>query len=171
MADSYSFLSDIVASDQGNLDIRAYTSKIKDELSRLEGQCLGDYLMVSPAVTSLNNDIDEALDVLGRIEGVVDRYQEQITDVSSQVKQVQAASKALNRSLSNRRDLEKIVHGYLEAVLLSRESVDLLRDGDIDTDAYLAEVQSFSEKLQRAASGELAESAALAEVRPELDKL
>jgi hypothetical protein len=45
---SFSFLSEIVASDSaGSLDIRAYTIKIKEELTRLEGQCLNDYLVVS----------------------------------------------------------------------------------------------------------------------------
>ena len=38
--DTYSFLNDIVASQAGGLDIRAYTIKITDELSKLETQCL-----------------------------------------------------------------------------------------------------------------------------------
>jgi len=54
MSDSYSFLSEIVTSDSvGTLDIRAYTTKIKDELTRLESQCLQDYLVVSEDVESL----------------------------------------------------------------------------------------------------------------------
>jgi hypothetical protein len=88
MAESYSFLSEIVASDQGSLDIRAYTTKIKDELARLEGQCLNDYLLVGPEVESLYTDIDAALGVLDKIENVVDGFQEHIAEVSTQVKEV-----------------------------------------------------------------------------------
>jgi hypothetical protein len=37
-SNAFSFLSEIVASDSaGSLDIRAYTMKIKEELTRLEG--------------------------------------------------------------------------------------------------------------------------------------
>ena len=54
MVDTYSFLNEIVASDSaGSLDIRAYTSKISEELSKLESQCLNDYLLVSSDVDTL----------------------------------------------------------------------------------------------------------------------
>lgn len=75
MQDSYSFLSDIVTSDSaGSLDIRAYTLKIKDELSRLESQCLQDYLIVSKDVESLQDEIDHQLKMLDKIESVVDNF-------------------------------------------------------------------------------------------------
>ena len=86
MSDSYSFLSEIVTSDQvGSLDIRAYTSKIKDDLTRLESQCLQDYLVVSKDVESLQDEIDRQLAMLDKIEGVVDNFQTQIHDVSKHV--------------------------------------------------------------------------------------
>ena len=49
MVDTYSFLNEIIQNNSAanGLDIRAYTSKISDELGKLENQCLNDYLLVS----------------------------------------------------------------------------------------------------------------------------
>lgn len=42
----YTFLSDIVASEK-ELDMRAYTRKIKDELTRLEDDCVTDFFTIN----------------------------------------------------------------------------------------------------------------------------
>jgi hypothetical protein len=42
----YRFLSDIVANEK-DLDIRAYTRKIKEELTRLEDDCITDFLTIN----------------------------------------------------------------------------------------------------------------------------
>ena len=42
----YKFLTDIVASEK-DLDIRAYTRKIKEELTRLEDDCITDFLTIN----------------------------------------------------------------------------------------------------------------------------
>jgi len=73
--DTFSFLNEIVASHAGGLDIRAYTTKITEELSKLESQCLQDYLTVSSDVEDLTKEIDSQLAVLTKIESVVDSFQ------------------------------------------------------------------------------------------------
>ena len=73
--DTFSFLNEIVASHAGGLDIRAYTTKITEELSKLESQCLQDYLTVSSDVEELSKEIDSQLAMLTKIESVVDSFQ------------------------------------------------------------------------------------------------
>ena len=47
--DTLRLLNDLGEGSQG-LDIRQYTQKITDELSKLEGACLNDYLCVAQDV-------------------------------------------------------------------------------------------------------------------------
>lgn len=84
MVDTYSFLNEIVASDSAGsgLDIRAYTTKITDELSKLESQCLNDYLIVSSDVDVLSKEIDTQMAILSKIESVVENFQGHIQNVS-----------------------------------------------------------------------------------------
>ncbi len=53
----YRFLSDIVASEK-DLDIRAYTKKIKEELNRLEEDCITDFLTINQQVGSIYNELN-----------------------------------------------------------------------------------------------------------------
>ena len=130
---SYKFLSEIVA-NESELDIRSYTQKIKEELTKLEDQCLTDYLAVCGNVATLYEELDKSGRVLDKIDRVVDNFQHTLTDISIEVSQLQQASEAHNISLKNRRNLEETMHEYLECILLPQELIDDLCNSDIDAD-------------------------------------
>ena len=81
---SYKFLSEIVA-NESELDIRAYTLKIKEELNKLEDQCLTDYMAVSGNVASLYEELEKSSRILDKIDTVVDNFQHTLTDISEEV--------------------------------------------------------------------------------------
>lgn len=84
MAENFKFLSEIVASER-ELDIRSYTQKIKEELNRLEDQCLNDYSLVAADVASLYTDLDKSANVLNKIDNVVESFQEKLGAISKEV--------------------------------------------------------------------------------------
>ena len=72
-SDNYKFLSDIVANER-ELDIRAYTLKIKEELNRLEEECITDYLTINKEVATLFTELNKSTNILDKIENVVDSF-------------------------------------------------------------------------------------------------
>ena len=64
------------------------------------------------------------------------------------------------------------MHEYLQAILLPEQLIADLCNDDIDQDTpgYLKKVQQLEEMLQKS-KGQIAESKALIEVKPELEKL
>jgi hypothetical protein len=74
--DNFKFLSEIVASERSGeqLDIRSYTVKIKDELTKLEDQCLTDFSNLAEDVLTLHKELDNSCQVLNKIEVVVDSF-------------------------------------------------------------------------------------------------
>jgi hypothetical protein len=60
--DNFKFLSEIVASERSGeqLDIRSYTVKIKDELTKLEDQCLTDFSNLAQDVLTLHKELDNS---------------------------------------------------------------------------------------------------------------
>lgn len=71
--DNYKFLSEIVANER-ELDIRAYTQKIKEELNRLEEECITDFLTINKDVATLYNELNKSSSILVKIENVVDSF-------------------------------------------------------------------------------------------------
>ena len=66
-------MSDIVASEK-DLDIRAYTRKIKEELSRLEDDCITDFLTINQQVGVLYSEFNQTEQILTKIENIVDHF-------------------------------------------------------------------------------------------------
>jgi len=83
----YHFLNELVAQEK-ELDIRAYTSKIKEELSRLEDECVTDFLSINKEVATLYNELNNSDKILDKIENVVDSFQHELGEISTQVSQL-----------------------------------------------------------------------------------
>ena len=132
-SNSYKFLSEIVA-NEGEIDIRTYTQNIKKELTKLEDQCLTDYMAVQNNVACLYEELDRSGRVLDKIDMVVNNFQHTLTDISEEVSKLQQASEAHNISLKNRRNLEETMHEYLECILLPEELINDLCNNEIDAD-------------------------------------
>jgi hypothetical protein len=69
----YKFLSEIVANEK-ELDIRAYTLKIKEELNRLEDESITDFLTINNDVATLYHELTKSSKILNKIENVVDKF-------------------------------------------------------------------------------------------------
>jgi uncharacterized protein Yka (UPF0111/DUF47 family) len=80
-----------VASEK-DLDIRAYTRKIKEELTRLEDDCITDFLTINHQVGTLYSELNQSNKILSKIEGIVDSFQNELSDIASQVSIIQVKS-------------------------------------------------------------------------------
>ena len=67
------------------MDIRSYTAKIKDELTKLEDSCLIDFSNLAEEVLILHKELDNSCEVLTKIENVVDGFQGHLSEVSDTV--------------------------------------------------------------------------------------
>ena len=165
----YTFLSEIVAQER-DLDIRAYTVKIKEELSRLEEECITDFLTINKDVACLFSELNTSSAILNKIENVVDSFQTELGDISVQVSSLQERSQTFNTQLRNRKAVEKEIHGYLTSILIPPSLINDLCNAEIDQE-YIDNIQKLNGILHNVRSQEIPDSKALQQVRPELDKL
>ena len=107
-----------------------------------------------------------------KIDSVVGSFQGQLRSISEEVGNLQRQSEAFNVSLKNRQALEQSMHEYLQTILLPEELINDLCNDDIDADtpSYLKKVSQL-EVMLRKTKGQIPESKALIEVKPELEKL
>lgn len=165
----YRFLSDIVASEK-DLDIRAYTKKIKEELSRLEDDCITDFLTINKEVGVLFQELGQSNRILTKIEGVVDTFQGELSDIANHVSILQERSQSYNTALKNRRELEKVMSSHIQTIVLSDDLISCLCNAEIDH-TYLEKVNQLSHILNSSKTSDFSESRSMVEMKPELDKL
>ncbi|CDW80276.1 vacuolar protein sorting-associated protein 52 homolog [Stylonychia lemnae] len=166
----YRFLSEIVANEK-ELDIRAYTLKIKEELNRLEEECITDFLTINKDVGTLYHELNKSTSILNKIEKVVDSFQHELGDISNQVSILQEKSQSYNVSLKNRKQLEKTIHSYLSSFLVPQDLIETLCNAEIDHQDYLEKVGHLNSILMHSRKADITDSKALQQIRPELDKL
>ena len=85
---NFKFLSELVA-NENELDIRSYTLKIKDHLTKLETQCLSDYLRSADDIATLYQELEKSDEILTKIDNVVDSFQGQLITISEEVGKLQ----------------------------------------------------------------------------------
>ena len=130
-------------------------------------------MAVCSDVANLYEELENSGKVLDKIDTVVDSFQSKLINISDQVSMLQQQSEANNISLKNRRALEETMHEYLDCILLPEELINDLCNKDIDADtlSYLKLLEQFNKMLIKSKSTAIAESRALEEVKPELEKL
>ncbi len=122
-----------------DLDIRAYTRKIKEELSRLEDDCITDFLTINQQVGVLHAEFNQSERILTKIETIVDHFQNDLTDIASQVSILQEKSHTYNTQLRNRKQLELIINNHVQSIFLSEHLVTSLCNDEIDSE-YMCKV-------------------------------
>ena len=108
------------------LDIRAYTSQIKSQLSKLEEECMTDFMSLNTQALQLYTDINKSETILHKINGVVHGFQDNLEHISHEVKTLQQRSESYHMQLNNRKNLNKLMNNYLDCTFLSQEFIEAL---------------------------------------------
>jgi hypothetical protein len=73
----------LIVANEKDLDIRAYTKKIKEELTRLEDDCITDFLTINKEVGTLYSELSHSNKILSKIETIVDSFQHDLSDIAN----------------------------------------------------------------------------------------
>mmetsp|Transcript_7055 Transcript_7055/g.12940 ORF Transcript_7055/g.12940 Transcript_7055/m.12940 type:complete len:633 (-) Transcript_7055:727-2625(-) len=159
------------------MELREYSEKVMQELAALQETSIQEYLEAQPDHLKLMTEIDSSNEVLGRLELMLCEFQQDLGNISGEIKTLQDQSLKMTVALNNRRALEKKLDNYLKYVTLSPDLISAISSQEIDEN-YIHCVNELRDKLRYfKTQGKLqtpdAEITALSmqEVYPELLKL
>ena len=69
-----------------SLDIRAYTSQIKNQISKLEEECTHDFMDLNDQALKLFQDINKSDKILTKVGNIVDGFQGDLEHISDEVR-------------------------------------------------------------------------------------
>lgn len=159
------------------MELREYSEKVMQELAVLQETSIQEYLEAQPDHLRLMSEIDSSNDVLGRLELMLCEFQQDLGNISGEIKTLQDQSLKMTVALNNRRALEKKLDNYLKYVTISPELISAISNHEVDEE-YIHCINELRDKLRYfKTQGKLqtpdAEITALSmqEVYPELLKL
>ncbi len=128
-------------------DLRNPTAKsIRDELIAAEDEVISIYSREVPTIESIWDDVRACDAVLDRMQQSFGSFQQSITTLYSDIRQLQRESGELRTHLTNRATVAGPIVGYVSQAELSAGTIKLLLEGNINAQYVLA-LQEFSDRL------------------------
>jgi hypothetical protein len=129
------------------MELREYSEKIMQELAALQETSIQEYLEAQPDHLRLMSEIESSNEVLGRLELMLCEFQQDLGNISGEIKTLQDQSLKMTVALNNRRALEHKLDNYLKYVTISPELISAISNQEID-EQYIHVVNELRDKLR-----------------------
>lgn len=104
-----------------------------EELQTLESEAAYDYLKVEGEMRELDCEIDRSDSILAELEGVLENFRDHLNEIKSQMTVLQDRSLKMNVSLTNRKNLQKLMNTFMDSAVLDPKLIDAINSAPIDT--------------------------------------
>ena len=163
-----SFLNQIT--EENRLDFREYTNQVRGKLKVLEEESIEQTLEVNKEVALFYHQLNNTSGILGNLENLLTNFKNELGEISSQVDMLQEKSMTMNISLTNRKNLEKQLHAFLNSIIISPEIVNSVCNDEIDEN-FIQKVEKVHAILNNLKNPNIPASDAILELVPEIEKL
>ncbi|KAL4437908.1 hypothetical protein ABPG74_001079 [Tetrahymena malaccensis] len=153
-----------------NIDLRNMCENVVDELETLESEAAYDYLKVENEMKDLDVEIDKSDSILSELEKVLENFRDHLNEIKSQMTVLQERSLKMNISLTNRKNLQKLMNTFMDSAVLDPKLIDAINSAPIDQ-AYVQHIKVLCQKLEYLQNTKLPDASVVKELEPELNKL
>lgn len=134
-----------------NVDLRSYADRTDDELTILQNDLIEQYLNpeILDAVASLHSKLKRADKMLSTAQGIISGFQNDLGDVSSEMRTLHSKCTLLDTKRKNRVALEAKLKGFLGRVAVPSSMKKILErniQNGVD-DEYIRTVRSLNDKI------------------------
>ena len=103
-----------------------------EELANLEIEAGYDYLKVETEMKELDGEIDKSDSILLELEKVLENFRDHLNEIKSQMTVLQDKSLKMNVSLTNRKNLQKLMGTFMDSAVLDPKLIDAINSAPID---------------------------------------
>ncbi|KAK9822680.1 hypothetical protein WJX81_008329 [Elliptochloris bilobata] len=156
--------------DQG-CNPKEYGRQYETRLRQAELESIQDYLAESANLVMLHEQISSCDCILGTMEETLGKFQNDLGNISSEIRALQEQSQSMSVRLRNRKAAELQLGSFLDSLALPAPLIDGILQPHSDA-AFQEHLEALQRKLEFAEHSETAqESAAFRDVAPELERL
>eukprot|EP00003_Mantamonas_plastica_P022709 TRINITY_DN3916_c0_g1_i10.p1 TRINITY_DN3916_c0_g1~~TRINITY_DN3916_c0_g1_i10.p1 ORF type:complete len:704 (-),score=238.83 TRINITY_DN3916_c0_g1_i10:1057-2937(-) len=129
------------------VDMRQYLRQIETDLREAEKASVADYIKESENLGSLHSQIRECDDILAVMEGMLTTFQENLGNISSEIKYLQDESFSMNIKLKNRKAVEGDLGSFVQEIMIDEELVNTICNKPVDED-FVQQLKVLDKKLK-----------------------
>eukprot|EP00039_Didymoeca_costata_P026084 m.14879 g.14879 ORF g.14879 m.14879 type:complete len:694 (+) comp5237_c0_seq1:102-2183(+) len=133
------------ALEQG-LDLRAYSKEIEEDLRRVEGQSVQDYMSASVDMATLYRQIQNCDNMLESMESMLGLFQSDLGNISGEIQSLQEQSLTMNIKLRNRKAVHASLSDYVSGMFVSDELAETICNSPIGPE-FLDALKELEKKI------------------------
>ncbi|XP_046805206.1 vacuolar protein sorting-associated protein 52 homolog [Lucilia cuprina] len=152
-------------------DLRQYSRQIEKEFKEVENKSIEDYIKESQNIAALHNQIDECDDVLERMENMLMSFQSVLSNISTEITQLQKKSVAMSVQLTNRQSVKAQLSQFIEDMAVSEEMIMSIMETPVTEKEFEKQLNILNHKLSLVKELSFKESKSTADVADVLHKL
>ncbi|XP_061389003.1 vacuolar protein sorting-associated protein 52 homolog [Musca vetustissima] len=152
-------------------DLRQYSRQIEKEFKEVENKSIEDYIKESQNIAALHNQIGECDDVLERMENMLMNFQSVLSNISTEITQLQKKSVAMSVQLTNRQSVKAQLSQFIEDMAVSEEMIMSIMETPVTEKEFEKQLNILNHKLSLVKELSFKESKATADVADVLHKL
>jgi hypothetical protein len=143
---------------------------VKSELHLIEKEAAYDYLKVEKEMYELDVELDKSDLILEELENVLINFKDHLNDIKSEMTSLQERSIRMNTSLTNRKEVMKILGGFVDQAVLEPQLIENICVKDIN-EQYVDYIRILCSKLEYLKNQQLSNANAVKDLEPQLVKL
>jgi hypothetical protein len=116
----------------GSLDLASYSSQVDQELGELESKCIRVYREKSDDIENLRSQLGSCRQVLDTLHLMLLGFQEDLSGLSGEIRQLQERSRDLDVQLRNRRQAEMGLRHFLEHIVVAPNVAQIITTGTVN---------------------------------------
>ncbi|XP_054742475.1 vacuolar protein sorting-associated protein 52 homolog [Anastrepha obliqua] len=152
-------------------DLRQYSRQIEKEFKDVENKSIEDYIAESQNIASLHNQIGECDDVLERMETMLMNFQSVLSNISSEITQLQKKSVAMSVQLTNRQSVKAQLSQFIEDMAVSEEMIAIIMETPVTEKEFATQLNVLNHKLSLVKELSFKDSKATGDMNEVLHKL
>ncbi|RCH82501.1 hypothetical protein CU097_004256, partial [Rhizopus azygosporus] len=153
-----------------DMDLREYANKIIEEKVTAQEELERNYLENVQSFIDLHTEIQYCDQVLGRMEGLLNAFQSDLGNISSEIQNLQEQSTLMNVKLKNRKTLEARLGKALQGMVIPPYMIRKITEEEVD-ETWLEYLTTINKQMRFIKANQHRPIKALQNVGPELEKL
>ena len=125
MADNLNESNLISQALEDGLDLREYSSRVNRKLSRAEDEIVSMFLSNSASTVELHLKVKSCDEILEKVETMLEGFQDNLGDLSREIRHLQDQSTSMGVKLNNRREVREYLSQLVDELLIPEEMIEV----------------------------------------------
>ena len=133
---------------EDGLDLREYSSRVNKKLNFAEDEIVKMFLSNSASSVELHLKVKSCDEILEKVETMLEGFQDNLGDLSREIRHLQDQSTSMGIKLNNRRKVREYLSQLVDELLIPEEMIEAICTAPLNEQAFMEQLHQLNRKIR-----------------------